>query len=149
MTDTITLCRRSVVEQALEDLEMTINYVQSPTRREDVRDSIEALRAALEQPDVRIRTSVPAGWKLVPVEPTDEMVEAGDHEIEKWGVDASSSGAFRAMLAAAPQPPVVEQPQTVTDCHQSKPKSEQEPVSIGRSGSQDNDCTYVPSRSQA
>ena len=46
MTDTITL-PRSVVEQALEDLEMTINYVQSTTRREDMRDSIETLRAAI------------------------------------------------------------------------------------------------------
>ena len=46
------LIDRSVVEQALEDLEITINYVQSPTRRDDMRDSIEALRAALEQPQV-------------------------------------------------------------------------------------------------
>ena len=48
MTDTITL-PRSVVEQALEDLEMTINYVQSPIRREDMRDSIEALQEVLDQ----------------------------------------------------------------------------------------------------
>ena len=40
----------------------------------------------------------------------------------------------RAMLAAAPQPPTaekssgVEQPQSVTDCHQSQPQGEQEPV---------------------
>ena len=43
------LIDHTVLEQALEDMEMTINYVQSPTRREDMRDSIEALRAALEQ----------------------------------------------------------------------------------------------------
>ena len=40
----------------------------------------------------------------------------------------------RAMLAAAPQPPAVkdyltaEQPQAVTDCRQSQPQGEQEPV---------------------
>lgn len=77
---------------------------------------ISELRAALEHPQNHVpdaENMAPAGWKLVPVEPTDEMVEAGDHEIEKWGVDASSSGAFRAMLSAAPQPPTTKESSAV------------------------------------
>ena len=45
--------------------------------------------------------SVPEGWKIVPVEPTGEMVDAG---LRSWG----TSHKFRAMLAAAPTPPVSE-----------------------------------------
>ena len=93
---------REVVEQALEALlnEGEFRKLMKPL----IEKSIDSIRDALEQPDARPPVMAPEGWKLVPVEPTDEMVEAGDHEIEKWGVDASSSGAFRAMLAAAPQP---------------------------------------------
>ena len=52
---------------------------------------------------------VPAGWKLVPVEPTRGMCVAGamagvKHEDVPYFI-------YLAMLAAAPQPPVVEQPQ--------------------------------------
>lgn len=93
---------REVVEQALEALlnEGEFRKLLKPL----IEKSIDSIRDALEQPDAGPPVTAPEGWKLVPVEPTDEMVEAGDHEIEKWGVDASSSGAFRAMLAAAPHP---------------------------------------------
>lgn len=48
-----------------------------------------ALQAALSQ--------APQGWKLVPVEPTDAMCEAG------WPHVADSiADAYRAMLSAAP-----------------------------------------------
>lgn len=61
-------------------------------------DDVEALRAQTE--------AVPQGgqWKLVPVEPTPEMVKAGWH-----GADAER--CYRAMLAAAPpspQPPAAQ-----------------------------------------
>jgi hypothetical protein len=52
---------------------------------------------------------VPNGYKLVPVEPTPEMVNAGricpmptDTE---WDEDEDYSAVYRAMLAAAPTPP--------------------------------------------
>lgn len=54
---------------------------------------------------------VPAGWKLVPVEPTTKMIDAARSQ------SSFPAGVWRAMLAAAPHPPVVEQPQ-----------GEQEPV---------------------
>ena len=46
-------------------------------------------------------TSAPEGWKIVPVEPTGEMVDAGIRSL-------GTADKFRAMLAAAPTPPVSE-----------------------------------------
>ena len=54
---------------------------------------IDALRAALSAPP----PVVPAGWRLVPVEPTPEMLVAIN-----WPNDPAG---YRAMLAAAPQAP--------------------------------------------
>lgn len=57
--------------------------------------------------------AVPTGWKLVPVEPTDEMVEAGldydeKHDQIRLGrpltVEECQAGQYRAMLASAPAP---------------------------------------------
>ena len=42
--------------------------------------------------------SAPEGWKIVPVEPTEEMVDAGIRSL-------GTADKFRAMLAAAPTPP--------------------------------------------
>lgn len=41
------------------------------------------------------------GWKLVPVEPTDEMINAGDHFMDGL---SRLGDAYEAMLAAAPTP---------------------------------------------
>lgn len=46
------------------------------------------------------QAGVPEGWKLVPVEPTVEMRRAGTA-----ANDGIVSDIYRAMLAAAPQPP--------------------------------------------
>lgn len=53
--------------------------------------------------------TVPKGWKLVPLEPTEAMHAAANKE---WDGRASarSAGVYEAMLAAAPQyipPPIV------------------------------------------
>lgn len=50
----------------------------------------------------------PAGWMLVPVEPTAEMVEAA---VEHWHthndlLDEEVKGTYAAMLAATPTPPI-------------------------------------------
>lgn len=66
---------------------------------------------AVEQPDTGIPASIPAGWKLVPVNLTREMQAAGErawseaYSLHKNGI----LHEYRAMLAAAPKPPVVEQ----------------------------------------
>ena len=52
--------------------------------------------------------SVPEVWKLVPVEPTQEMVEAGCKSLGALYGQHGASEAYKAMLAAAPTPPVSE-----------------------------------------
>lgn len=47
---------------------------------------------------------VPEGWKLVPVEPTKEMRLASRRYVAKTKL-TSGPGFYRAMLAAAPNPP--------------------------------------------
>ena len=43
---------------------------------------------------------VPEGWKMVPVEPTEEMIAAGDQFMDGL---SSLGNAYDAMLAAAPE----------------------------------------------
>jgi len=42
-----------------------------------------------------------AGWKMVPIEPTDEMLAAGDKFMDGL---SELGNAYSAMLAAAPKP---------------------------------------------
>lgn len=53
--------------------------------------------------------SVPEGYAIVPIEPTDEMVNAYvkyvDESPYKPPYETSIKGRYQAMLAAAPQPP--------------------------------------------
>lgn len=120
MTDNM-LIDRTVVEQALKVLEYAANDVLTG------RNVAEALRAALDQPQNHVPDAgnmVPAGWKLVPEEPTDDMREAGKvahYEAETRTSDSDAwiltgfahrvvraSYIYRAMLAAAPQPPATQ-----------------------------------------
>jgi hypothetical protein len=71
------------------------------------------LRAALAaQPLVGV---IPEGMALVPIEPTPEMLAATDIEDTEYyfhsmeGARAFLAAHYRAMLAAAPQPPAVQQ----------------------------------------
>lgn len=68
-------------------------------------DACFALRAALDQPQNHIpgvRNMAPAGWKLVPVEPTDAMLDAVR---TKGGPQAVgyAIAAWLDLLEAAPQ----------------------------------------------
>ncbi|MCM2546151.1 hypothetical protein ACVCII_04255 [Burkholderia glumae] len=54
------------------------------------------------------RAAVPEGWKLVPIEPTSEMVSAGEHVAYSDVAYAPPEIAYRAMLDAAPAAPVAE-----------------------------------------
>ena len=51
---------------------------------------------------------VPQGWKLVPVEPTPEMLQAAIQleadTINEWDDEPNHSEIYRAMLASSPQP---------------------------------------------
>ena len=76
----------------------------------------EAL-AAHDAEQAQAAKAVPAGFKLVPVEPTLEMLTAAGREDDKAFIDGMPHGAtaadtWAAMLAAAPTPPAPEAQQT-------------------------------------
>ena len=75
-----------------------------------IRDAIAALseaRAAIE------RQSVPAGWRLVPIEPSDEWI-ARLESLQTGELEAVDADAIRQciveLLAAAPQQQPVQEP---------------------------------------
>lgn len=124
MTQEFVTLQREVVEKALERLEDNISYDFNGNPYEESDELMHTaaanLRAALEQPDTEITTSLPAGWKLVPVEPTHDMQEAGigaHYEAEKKMQEPNAwepggfakrkvraSHVYRAMISAAPEP---------------------------------------------
>lgn len=129
MTQEFVTLPREVVEQALEA--MTAAMGAGPYKHR-CSDAAEALRAAFEQPQNHVPdvgNMVQSGWNLVPVEPTEEMLRAGCgsespamfRESLRRETDGQKTvemvekiiqrnlNSYRAMLAAAPQPPVVEQ----------------------------------------
>lgn len=68
-----------------------------------------------KQPDTPApQTHVPVGWKLVPIEPTDEMLAgmAGGHSVTTGHYAASIRNValreWEGALAAAPPPPAPE-----------------------------------------
>jgi len=122
------------------------NLAQS-TCRQAIWKLDHALRAALEQPQNHVPdvgNMVQAGWKLVPVEPTEEMLRAGcgseSPAMFRESLRRETDGpktvemvkkivqrhleSYRAMLAASPQPPTTEQYSAV------QPQCEQEPVAV-------------------
>ena len=89
---------REAAQAALKALDLLGDspdrYVDPGTwRAVKAEEACTALRAALSAPP----PVVPAGWRLVPVEPTPEMLVAIN-----WPNDPAG---YRAMLAAAPQAP--------------------------------------------
>lgn len=77
--------------------------------------AVEAMRAVLEAVAPMLASArVPDGWQLVPIDPTDEMIEKGtdQHECaqgDPWYTDLPLSendcnAIYKAMLAAAPKP---------------------------------------------
>jgi hypothetical protein len=79
----------------------------------------EAIRGVeVELQRQRERQAVPSGWKLVPIEPTDNMLDDGHEALDdrhhtgrfgecpglKW---SDAKACYQAMLAAAPSPELV------------------------------------------
>ena len=73
-----------------------MNFAQAALNLAHVEATLAGAKQLEESP-----ASVPEGWKIVPVEPTGEMVDAGIRYL-------GTADKFRAMLAAAPTPPVSE-----------------------------------------
>ncbi|WP_223565511.1 hypothetical protein [Pantoea sp. OVA07A] len=77
-------------------------YLESVTTSVDFAShvSVEAVIVmAKELLALRKGREIPEGWKLVPVEPTEEMIAAGDQFM--YGLSRLGD-AYDAMLAAAP-----------------------------------------------
>lgn len=67
--------------------------------KDAMRESYDACRATMLQ--AGNSPAIPDGWKLVPVEPTKEMIDAG--WLHFMGTkNPSSKGTYKAMLAVAP-----------------------------------------------
>lgn len=68
---------------------------------------VRALYTAPRSPAVAAEpVAIPAGWKLVPIEPTDEMIRRGLKEQE----NETAREIWEAMLRAAPQPAQADAP---------------------------------------
>lgn len=69
-----------------------------------LRDTAPAVQEVLSE--TAARAGVPDGWKLVPVKPTTDMEIAATEEwLCKTTMEDRSAAIWKAMLAAAPQPP--------------------------------------------
>ena len=139
---------RSVLEQALEALESGIQYDYhgNPYSDNDAARCVasDALRAALEQPQVEQEPAPNGATHRQPKQGAFYKRVDGkwyvwsrmeNGEPHRWYISpGTSESCLEPLNAAAPQPPAVkdsltaEQPQSVTDCHQSQPQVEQESV---------------------
>ena len=112
MTQEFVTLPREVVEQALDALFMYKPMVTGVTFQHGL-EAMQALSAALEQPQNHVPdvgNMVQSGWKLVPVEPTREMLDAARKDLVRDAeIDPMLKGIHSAILDAAPQPPVIEQ----------------------------------------
>lgn len=61
---------------------------------------VERANAALSQPEAQ---AVPEGWKLVPIEPTQEMIRHGSREVSLLTHEGAMC-CYRAMLSASGEP---------------------------------------------
>jgi len=117
MTQEFVTLPREVVEQAVEAL-FCMDSEEGSTAYKNELEAIKKLRAALEHQQNHVPDAgnmVPAGWRLVPVEPTEKMVDMGR------GLSSFPNGVYRAMLSAAPQPPTVKECLTVEQPQANQP----------------------------
>ena len=115
MTKEFVTLPREVVEQVLKAAEAFHSHYKRnifsgcvPSEELYFSAARALLRAALEQPKNHIEQHlgmVPAGWKLVPVEPTKDMLDAYVRLQARFN---SARSDWAAMLAAAPLPPAAQ-----------------------------------------
>lgn len=115
MTQKFVTLPREVVERALDALDAGVKISPNSVLH-------DRLRAALDQPQNHVFDAgnmVTAGWKLVPVEPTRDML------INWIKADVVSNRTapdlYRAMLAAAPHPPTVKESLTIEQPQANQP----------------------------
>ena len=109
MTQEFVTLPRHVAEHAVASIE-----ILNAGKWTQVTALAAALRAALEQPKNHVPDAgnmVTAGWKLVPIEPTDDML----YDIQEFSHILPPRGKriWAHMLAAAPQPPTTKESSVV------------------------------------
>jgi hypothetical protein len=98
----------SILANGTADVHEEPTYAQQYNQMQWRMKAAEAETASMRSELEALRSAVPAGWRLVPVEPTLEMLQAG-RDTPLAGDDAVDApedykAVYRAMLAAAPQP---------------------------------------------
>ena len=118
---TMTMTKTATPASVLQEMVDAMDRGDEPGAGSDWYETAVSALAATPPTAVEPVT-VPDGWKLVPVEPTEAMIDAGD-EINEAGaawsgyseIPASAEKHYRAMLAAAPTPPAsTDQPEDFT-----------------------------------
>ena len=96
-----------------ELLENPINVVCQKTAAAVLRhqhSELERLHALAAGQATAAQAVVPAGWKLVPLDATDEMVRATDEvNFENGDTDGTIHNVWHVMIAAAPAQPAAQQ----------------------------------------
>lgn len=107
-------CREAMIAQGNSGMR-SVDYLGSALELEELSKTVESktCRRAMEAAAHKLRMAeqgnggVVAGWKLVPVEPTQEMLNAHSKNFgyvdTRW-CEGDIEGAWEAMLSAAPQP---------------------------------------------
>jgi len=105
----------SAVMNAAASLEDAANWLTDPDSKRIIEGSAAFARKranelwSVRAPRTEVAGAVPEGWKLVPIEPTDEMITAGiaKGDSEFYGdalVRAEVRSDYQAMIDAAPAP---------------------------------------------
>jgi len=88
--------------EVTNQIEEAADMLAADAQRGDLNDAFSDGRQPWRQDAQQV--AVPQGWKLVPVEPTNEMLAcASEHDCD--GATASYQTIYTIMLSAAPQPP--------------------------------------------
>ncbi len=93
------------VVECLSDQTWRIELNGRPIAEFGERDLAMGFATNLEKALASPTLAAPAGWKTVPVEPTEEMISAG---CDQWDDGKAEGEIYRAMLAASPAPPIPE-----------------------------------------
>ena len=82
----------------------SMNGVDVPERVNVPRDEWRALHTAIKQALAAPTVQEPVGWKLVPIEPTNEMIDAGNdvEDLYRRGTPETWGKVYRAMIRVAP-----------------------------------------------
>lgn len=98
----------SNLEQIADNLKVDLWHCIDDHRDFDDEEAIQLIKKALQTyADEYVSCHIPEGYKLVPVEPTDEMIQAGLDSVMKdqplGFAQNRTKLAYKAMLAAAPE----------------------------------------------